>query len=286
MTDLKKQASNGRKFSAPGTENRAPKKDSTNILPMVTLEDCLKLAETIHEKALETAPLSHVAKGCGYANPTSTPFYRRLQGARLFKLLGSPQPELTELAWDYFKPPTEDAKARALQTAITGIPAYADYIERNQGKRANAELLSHSLARSHNLTDDCATTCARSLVASLKFAGFFSSDGVIRSPAAPGSQPFASPAVAAHAAQEVPEAQEQAAPDSQTQTLYLDTKRKRKITVIAPLSVTAEELERVRAWLGFQLLVEPAGSAVGMSPDLSATERPVADQQTKNGDHA
>ena len=39
-------------------------------------------------------------------------------------------------------------------------------------------------------------------------------------------------------------------------TLVLDAKTKRKVVVQAPHSITAKELERIRAWLGFQLIVE------------------------------
>jgi hypothetical protein len=44
--------------------------------------------------------------------------------------------------------------------------------------------------------------------------------------------------------------------ESQVQTLYLDNKRKRKITIKTPFTVTKEELERIRSWLGFQLIIE------------------------------
>jgi len=46
---------------------------------------------------------------------------------------------------------------------------------------------------------------------------------------------------------------------SQIQTLYLDANRKRKITIKAPFTVTKNELDRTRAWLGFVLIVEDAG---------------------------
>ena len=39
-------------------------------------------------------------------------------------------------------------------------------------------------------------------------------------------------------------------------TLVLDGKTKRKVVIQAPHTITAKELERIRAWLGFQLIVE------------------------------
>ncbi|MSU59742.1 MAG: hypothetical protein EXS35_16510 [Pedosphaera sp.] len=110
-TETKSPTANGRKPKPDDSEQSTGKKDSTNALPMFDMEEAIKLVVTIHDKALETAPLPQVAKGCGYAHPSSTPFYRRLAAARLFKLLGSPQAELTTFALDYLNP-TEKTQSR------------------------------------------------------------------------------------------------------------------------------------------------------------------------------
>lgn len=234
------------------------KKDSTNELPMYDIEEALKLVTTIHEQALETAAMPDVAKGCGYANPTSTPFYRRMLAARLFRLLSAPKPELTKNALDYLKPDTDDAKQKALNDALMGIPAYADLIQKHVGKRVNTELVGNSLAKSHGLTDSCAMVCARMFASSLKFAGFFSNDGTVVIPLTAGI-PVAN-APAGNGLVEPPKIKnkQEEPPDDErlTHTLYLDSRRKRKITIQAPFSVTKDELERIRAWLGFQLLIE------------------------------
>jgi hypothetical protein len=225
---------------------------------MVNLEEALKMVVTIHEKALETAPIPQVAKGCGYSNPTSTPFYRRLLAARLFKLLGSPQAELTSLALDYLKPDREDAKQAALTQAITAIPAYADLVQRHVDKKINIELVSHSFSRLMNLTDSCATVCANAFVSSLKFAGFIGLDGSVALPAGDSRAPVSEAPLPVgnngegHGGRGDDDENDR---DAQTQTLYLDGKRNRKITIKAPLTVSKEELERIRAWLGFQLIV-------------------------------
>lgn len=233
------------------------KKDSTNELPMLELEEAVKLVVTIHEKALETAAMPDVAKGCGYANPTSTPFYRRIVAARLFKLLSAPKPELTKLALDYFKPETDDAKQNALTQAIMGIPAYAELVQRHIGKRLNTELVSNSLAKTFGLSDSCATQCARVFVGSLKFAGFIGIDGTVLLPSGvPPVQPTTNGAPLAEPTKQKEAQEEETNEDSQSHTLFLDSRRKRKIVIKAPLTVTKDELERVRAWLGFQLIVE------------------------------
>ncbi|HEU6447823.1 MAG TPA: hypothetical protein VFV23_05235 [Verrucomicrobiae bacterium] len=238
------------------------KKDSTNELPMYDIEEAIKLVIIIHEKALETAAMPDVAKGCGYANPTSTPFYRRMVAARLFQFLGQPKPELTKLALDYLKPDTDGAKQAALVRAIMGIKIYADIVNLNVGKKLNIDLLANKLEKDNalSITNTCAKVCAGVFVSSIKFAGFISQDGTIVIPSGSGASATLPPA-------EIPppklppKADEFEVDDeSQIQTLYLDNKRKRKIAIKAPLTVTKDELERIRAWLGFQLIIEDAGS--------------------------
>jgi len=237
------------------------KKDSTNELPMYDIEEALKLVTTIREKGLETHPLPEVAKGCGYANPTSTPFYRRLAAARLFSFLNAPKAELTKIAQDYLKPDTDDGKQVALTQAIMGIKIYADIVNQHIGRRLNTELIANKLEKDAalSITAACAKVCAATFAASLKFAGFIAADGTVvipsRMPSAPdtqarGEQPEKAKTNGATSNELEPDE------ESQVQTLFLDGKRKRKITIKAPFSVTREELERIRAWLGFQLIVE------------------------------
>lgn len=238
------------------------KKDSTNELPMYDIQEAITLVTKIREKGLETHALPDVAKECGYANPTSTPFYRRLVAARLFKFLNSPKAELTKIAQDYLKPDTDDGKQVALTQAIMGIKVYADIVNQHIGRRLNTELIANKLEKDTTLsiTTACAKVCANVFASSLKFAGFIAADGTVVVPSsgtttAPDSQPQVDqPDKAKTNGTNGNELQ--ADEESQVQTLYLDNKRKRKITIKAPFSVTKEELERIRAWLGFQLIVE------------------------------
>ena len=228
---------------------------------MYDIEEALKLVVTIHEKALETAALPDVAKGCGYANPTSTPFYRRLAAARLFKLLNSPKAELTIIALDYLKPDTDGAKQAALTQAIMGIKVYAEIVTQHIGRRLNTELIANKLEKDETLsiTKACAKVCASAFATSLKFAGFISADGTVALPPganSPVKTPPPDDPPDKHRAKGANGGELEDDEESQIQTLYLDNKRKRKITIKAPFTVTKDELERIRAWLGFQLIVE------------------------------
>ena len=229
---------------------------------MYDIEEAMRLVIKIHEKALETASLPDVAKGCGYANPTSTPFYRRIAAARLFKLLNAPKPELTRIALDYLKPDTDSAKQLALTQAIMGIKAYSDIVTQNIGKRLNVELIANKFEKDAGLaiTKACAKVCASALATSLKFAGFFSGDGTVAMPSGVASPESTTPLADAPNKKSTNGDGLEDDEESQVQTLYLDNKRKRKITIKAPFTVTKEELERIRAWLGFQLIVEEANT--------------------------
>jgi len=234
------------------------KKDSTNDIPMFDIGEAINLASIIHEKALETAAMPDVAKGCGYANPTSTPFYRRIAAARLFKLIGSPKPELTTLAKDYLKPDTDGAKQAALTQSIMGIKTYADIVNLNVGKKINADLLANKLEKDDSLSisKSCAKTCAAVFLSSIKFAGFILPDGTIAIPNGINSTETTAPPVVSLPTKSPKPDEIEGDDESQVQTLFLDSKRKRKITIKAPFTVTKDELERIRAWLGFQLIIE------------------------------
>lgn len=238
------------------------KKDSTNELPMYDLQEAINIVVTIHEKALETASLQEVAKGCGYANPTSTPFYRRVVAARLFRLLESPKSELTKLALDYLKPDTDGAKQAALSQAIMSIKTYAEIVNLHIGKRLNVDLIANKLEKDSalSITKACAKICATVFISSLKVAGFVAQDGTVAIPTESVSL-IKPPPIDPPPLKNPPKGDEfEADAESQVQTLFLDNKRKRKISIKAPFTVTTAELERIKSWLGFQLIIEEQNS--------------------------
>lgn len=239
------------------------KKDSTNELPMFDLGEVIKIVTSIHEKALETAALPDVAKGCGYANPTSTPFYRRILAARLFKFLNAPKAELTKIALDYLKPDTTEAKQNALTQAIMGIKTYADIVNQHIGKKINIELITNRLEKDAalSISKSCARICALTFHSSLMVAGFILPDGTVAIPSGFVAAPKPPPVDSENPKNRKDEKDENDS-ESQSQTLYLDNSRKRKITVNAPLSVTKDELERTKAWLGVILIVQEPNPTV------------------------
>src|SRR2546425_605330 len=119
-----------------GLGKKRIKKASTNELPMVDLEGVLAFVEKIETEGLQTLSQQEVARRLGYANQTSTPFYRRVVAAKLFGLLDTAQGiNLTRLALDYFKPTDEESKRQALVAAVKNVIAYQAIIERFAGKR-------------------------------------------------------------------------------------------------------------------------------------------------------
>lgn len=236
-------------------------KDSTNAVPMIPLKDALEFVYKIHEQALEAESMVVVAKGLGYAGNTSTGFYRRVVAARLFGILSPSGASLTKRANDYFRPDSDDSKQNALLGAITGIPPYCELLSKYEGKKINPELVGNSMGKSLKLTLDGAQICAATFVASIKFSGLLSSDGIVT--AAPAATQNAtvmpslipqSPSIERQTA--IPDTP---APDevgSHTFVLPLDREKKRKITVTAPLDVTTKEIERIKAWLAVSLNID------------------------------
>jgi hypothetical protein len=230
------------------------RKNSTIELPMVDLAESIQFVTSIHEKGLETVSMADLAKGLGYANPTSTPFYRRMVASRLFKLLTAQGAELTKLALDYLKPDTEEAKARALSESASSIPGYLKLVEKHGGKRLNVAIIANGMARDFGLTDDCASICAKAFHSSLKFGGFLDgNDTLLGTSAQTSKQP--DPQMLARSPAVVPP--ETADADLETYYLTLDARKNRRVIVKAPPSVSQQELKRIQDWLSFQLLVEP-----------------------------
>lgn len=230
-------------------------KDYTSELPMFDLATAIEFVTTIHEKALETASMTDVAKAFGYSNMSSTPFYRKLLAARIFGLLASQAPELTKRALDYLKPDTEDAKSNALNNCIMGIPAFAELVQSHQGKRINLDIVANGFMRKFPLTKAGASLCARVFVSSVRTAGFLTQDQTIGAiaqttpdvdsgdqppppvpPVKPGGQP--PPALPG------------------THTYELPLANQRKVTINAPIDITESEISRLKAWAEVTLLVE------------------------------
>ena len=115
--------------------------------------------------------MSAVAKACGYSAPTSTGYYRRMAASRLFKMVQPQSARLTQLALDYLRPDSDDAKTRALKEAVRSVPTYQTLLEKYSGTKLNARPLANGIMRVSDLTDDCALICAKVFIESLRFAG-------------------------------------------------------------------------------------------------------------------
>ncbi len=230
-------------------------RDTTSDIPMVSLPDAVALVRTIHDKGLENAPMLDVAKGCGYTNATSTPFYRKMTAARLFGLVNTSGAGLTGRALDYFKPHVEHGDKIALLSAIRGIKLYSDTLDSYERKKPNVQLISNSFQRSLSITDGCAGVCAQAFVESVRFAGLIDEHGAISLVGASSVKQIAQPPIATKIESEAPTREDCIPVDSQRYPLILDAKTKRTVVVYAP-PITKTELERIKNWLEWQLVVE------------------------------
>jgi hypothetical protein len=258
------------------SEKKAAKKASTNEIPMVDLGVVLEFVEKIETDGLQTLTAQEVAKRTGYTAPTSTPFYRRMAGAKMFGLLDTTQGViLTKLALDYFKPTDDESKAEALVTAIKNVEGYRNILYRYSGRRLpQIEILSNLIEREFNLTTDAAKICANVFVASVQRAGLVQADNTLI--AAPPQQ--ARPAQASDAVSSKVAPQQMPQPlsivpsnESESHYLTLDAKRGRRVILQAPPAITASELKRIQNWLAVQFdvvdSIEENNSTAQPSPD-------------------
>lgn len=257
-----------------GAGKNRGKKASTTDLPMVDLDNVLIFVAKIEGEGLQTLSQQEVAKRLGYANPTSTPFYRRVVAAKLFGLLDTTQGvNLTRLALDYFKPTDEESKQQALLTAVRNVLAYQGVIERFSDKRLPPlDILKNFVEREFDLAPEAANACADIFVRSVNRAGLVKGDGtlsLVPSPSVTHETPQkafapAAPSMIANSPLSISE-------ESESHFLTLDASRNRRVTVQAPPVITASELKRIQNWLAVQLHVVEALSA-------SQSEQQISDQ--------
>jgi len=235
------------------------KKDSTNEVPMFDLGEVIGFVTMIHQKGLETEPMPNVAKGCGYKHATSTPFYRRMVAGRLFGLLSKTGAELTPRAKDVLKPDSDGAERRALVEAINSIPVYSETLTRlSNGKVLVTGLIANGFSRTLNLTDPCATICAKAFEGSLKFASLLAPDGTVSVVPLMSSKDTSRDGTATEQDDNDASENQDATDSTQTQkhTLYLDKTKSKKFTMIAPLALTFGEIKRIQKWIEVTLLIE------------------------------
>lgn len=265
--------------AAQSVDKKAAKKASTNEIPMVDLGVVLEFVEKIESGGLQTLTALEVAKRTGYTAPTSTPFYRRMVGAKLFGLLDTTQGvNLTNLALDYFKPTDEESKAKALVTAIKNVVGYQKILDRYSGKRLppQLEILAHLIEREFNLAEDAAKICAAVFVSSVQRAGLVLADNTLTSGLPQRPQVSVTPeAVSTRSTLQTSATFPMPAPDdSESHYLTLDAKRGRRVILQAPPVITASELKRIQNWLSVQFHVvdsveEPASGAQILSENDS-----------------
>lgn len=241
-------------------DKKASKKASTNEIPMIDLGVVLEFVEKIESEGLQTLPALEVANRTGYTAPTSTPFYRRMAGAKLFGLLDTTQGvNLTNLALDYFKPTDDESKARALVTAIKNVVGYQRILERYSGKRLppQIDIIAHLIEREFNLAEDAAKICAGVFVSSVQRAGLVQADNTLTTELPQRPQPSATPETVS--TKSTPQTSGSfpipVADDSESHYLTLDAKRGRRVILQAPPVITASELKRIQNWLSVQFHV-------------------------------
>jgi hypothetical protein len=231
------------------------RKSSTSEVPMADLKDTIDLVGEIRDKALENASMPEVAKGCGFSHASSTPFARKIAAARHFGLLHPRGTELTQLARNYFKPTVEDAEIKTLIEAIQSVAAYPELISQYSNKKLNPQIIANWFAGRYNLNDQAASVCARAFILSVKFAKYVSQDDTLHeTPIADislNSKKIATEDVIRPPADEYCEGEKY--------VLVLDRDGKRRFIVQSPPTVSQEELERIKSWLSFQLIVERSG---------------------------
>jgi hypothetical protein len=252
-------ADNEKQAASQSADKKASKKASTNEIPMVDLGVVLEFVEKIETDGLQTLTAQEVSKRTGYTSATSTPFYRRMVGAKLFGLLDTTQGvNLTRLALDYFKPTDDESKGLALLTAIKNVVGYQKILDRYSGKRLpQVDILANLVEREFQLAAEAAKICASVFVSSVQRAGLVQADNTLVTTPTQHSRPAPTSEVAnvKVATQTSPTIPIASSDDSESHYLTLDAKRGRRVVLQAPPVITVSELKRIQNWLSVQFHV-------------------------------
>jgi hypothetical protein len=240
------------------SKTESKRRDSTADYPMMSLREICDFVQVIWEKGVQSESMPTVARACGYSSATSTGFYRRMVGARLFKMAESQSARLTRLSLDYLKPDSGDAKTKALREAVRSVPGYQPLFEKYTGSKLNQEIIKNGIARATNLTDECALICSKVFIESLRFAGELDADYTLLGSSRLPADETLKASDGNGSKQVAPQKPAPMSGDGELETYYLtlDAGKGRRVIVQAPPSVTPSELKRIQDWLSFQLLVE------------------------------
>jgi hypothetical protein len=273
-------ADNEKQAASQSPDKKAAKKASTNEIPMVDLGVVLEFVEKIEADGLQTLTAQEVAKRTGYTSATSTPFYRRMVGAKLFGLLDTTQGvNLTRLALDYFKPTDDESKGLALLTAIKNVVGYQKILDRYSGKRLppQIDIVANLIEREFQLAAEAAKICASVFISSVQRAGLVQADNTLVTAPTQHSRPapiseVANTKVTTQTSPTIPIA---SSDDSESHYLTLDAKRGRRVVLQAPPVITASELKRIQNWLSVQFhVVESIEENKSSSEDISGDTAP------------
>jgi hypothetical protein len=273
-------ADNEKQVASQSTDKKAAKKASTNEIPMVDLSVVLEFVEKIETDGLQTLTAQEVAKRTGYTSATSTPFYRRMVGAKLFGLLDTTQGvNLTRLALDYFKPTDDESKGLAMLTAIKNVVGYQKILDRYSGKRLppQIDIVANLIEREFQLASEAAKICASVFISSVQRAGLVQADNTLVTTPTQHSRPAPTSEVAnvKVATQTSPIIPFASSDDSESHYLTLDAKRGRRVVLQAPPVITASELKRIQNWLSVQFhVVELVEENKSSSEDISGDTVP------------
>lgn len=247
-----------KQLAVQNSEKKAAKKASTNEIPMIDLGVVLEFVEKIEADGLQTLTALEVARRTGYTAATSTPFYRRMVGAKLFGLLDTTQGvNLTRLALDYFKPTDDESKALALLTAIKNVVGYQKILDRYSGKRLppQVEIVANLIEREFSLTPEAAKICASAFMSSVQRAGLVQPNNTLITALPQQAHPVqVSEVVGAKVTSQQMSPSLSIVPsnDSESHYLTLDARRGRRVVLQAPPVITTSELKRIQNWLAVQ----------------------------------
>jgi len=152
--------------------SKSAKERSSIAFPYVDLHDAISVAKAIHEKAGDSATISHLATWLSHDSINSGAFRMKLYGARIFGLIKIEKNHavLTTLGRQIADPSSEKvAKAKA----FLNVPLYKSTFEKYDGYQLPSDSGLESVFVNLGVSDKQKTRARQIFQRSAKQAGFF-----------------------------------------------------------------------------------------------------------------
>lgn len=238
--------------------------------PLYDLGEAVKVTEAVRDLGGGNVPVSKslLAQHMKYAE-NGPSFFQRVGAAKAFGLIeGRGSYSLTDLAKQYFYPTVENGKEAAAVLSLTFPKAFSILVKKfDGGKLPNLEMIGNIIHSEAGIPVSKKSILAGLFLRSVQFIGAIDAGGFLRCNALVSAGKKVLEGIDSG---KIPRefnldnAPEDLKPEtngskSEQYMLYLSSDKQRVVKLVAPLTISVAEYQRICNWIKVALIVEDSG---------------------------